>query len=142
MGGFINLLRGIYILVPRNMTKAAGFYNTLLESDEPAFMIECLNGYRLKEKMPSNIGEFKTPIGVVETVKEGNDITLVSYGSTLRIVEEAAKELQKLVLMLKLLMYRSLLPFDLNHDIVKSVKKPIAYWLLMKMFLEVLQLIF
>jgi len=87
------LIRGIHVLVPRNMTKAAGFYNTLLDSDEPALVVECLNGYRLKEKLPNNIGEFKTPIGIVETVREGDDITLVSYGSTLRLVEQAAKEL-------------------------------------------------
>jgi TPP-dependent pyruvate/acetoin dehydrogenase alpha subunit len=92
MGGILNLVRGIHVLVPRNMTKAAGFYNTLLESDEPALVVECLNGYRLKETLPNNIGEFRTPIGVVETVREGDDITLVSYGSTLRLVEQAAKE--------------------------------------------------
>ena len=88
MGGLVHLLRGMYILVPRDMTKAVGFYNTLLKTDEPALVIECLNGYRLKEKMPSNLTEIRTPIGVVETVKEGSDITLVSYGSTLRIVQE------------------------------------------------------
>src|SRR5690606_23649970 len=94
MGMIINAIRGIHVLVPRNMTKAAGFYNTLIESDEPALIVECLNGYRLKEKMPTNLGEFKTPIGVVETIKEGSDITLVSYGSTLRLVEQAANELE------------------------------------------------
>ncbi|MBT8256105.1 MAG: transketolase, partial [Bacteroidia bacterium] len=88
MGGLIHLLRGLYVLVPRDMTKAAGFYNTLLESDEPALIVECLNGYRLKEKMPNNLGLFRTPIGVVETVKEGPHITLVSYGITLRLVLE------------------------------------------------------
>ncbi|HAT67455.1 MAG TPA: transketolase, partial [Flavobacteriaceae bacterium] len=123
MGALINLLRGMYILVPRNMTKAAGFYNTLLESDEPALLIECLNGYRLKEKMPSNLGEFRTPIGVVETVKEGSDITLVSYGSTLRIVQEAAKELQQVGIDAEVIDIQSLLPLDLKHDIVKSVQK-------------------
>jgi pyruvate/2-oxoglutarate/acetoin dehydrogenase E1 component len=82
MGMIINAVRGIHVLVPRNMTKAAGFYNTLLETDEPALVVECLNGYRLKEKMPINLGEFKTPIGVVETIKTGSDITVVSYGST------------------------------------------------------------
>ncbi len=123
MGGLIHLLRGMYILVPRNMTKAAGFYNTLLETDEPALVIECLNGYRLKEKMPNNLGELKTPIGVVETVKEGTDITLVSYGSTLRIVEEAAKELQQAGIDAEVIDVQSLLPLDLNHDIVKSVAK-------------------
>ncbi|GFZ76337.1 transketolase [Aquaticitalea lipolytica] len=123
MGGIINLVRGIHVLVPRNMTKAAGFYNTLLESDEPAVIVECLNGYRLKEKMPNNLGELKTPLGVVETIKEGSDITLVSYGSTLRIVEQAAKELQEVGIDAEIIDVQSLLPFDLNHDIVKSVAK-------------------
>ncbi|WP_299228883.1 thiamine pyrophosphate-dependent enzyme [uncultured Psychroserpens sp.] len=123
LGGIINLIRGIHVLVPRNMTKAAGFYNTLLESDEPALIIECLNGYRLKEKMPNNIGQFKTPIGVVETVKEGSDITLVSYGSTLRIVEQTAKELLEVGIDAEVIDVQSLLPFDINHDIVKSVAK-------------------
>lgn len=123
MGGLVHLLRGMYVLVPRNMTKAAGFYNTLLESDEPALVIECLNGYRLKEKMPSNLGEFKTPIGVVETIKEGTDITLVSYGSTLRIVEEAAKELQQAGIDAEVIDVQTLLPLDINHDMVKSVAK-------------------
>ncbi len=123
MGGLIHLLRGIHILVPRNMTKAAGFYNTLLESDEPAVVIECLNGYRLKEKMPSNLSEMRTPVGVVETVKEGIDITLVSYGSTLRLVEQAAKELLTTGINAEVIDVQSLVPFDLNHDIVKSVAK-------------------
>lgn len=123
MGGLIHLLRGMYILVPRNMTKAAGFYNTLLETDEPALVIECLNGYRLKEKMPYNLGEFRTPIGVVETIKEGSDITLVSYGSTLRIVEEAAKELQQAGIDAEVIDVQTLLPLDINHDMVKSVAK-------------------
>ncbi|GER59408.1 alpha-ketoacid dehydrogenase subunit alpha/beta [Patiriisocius marinus] len=123
MGGLIHLLRGMYILVPRNMTKAAGFYNTLLDTDEPALVIECLNGYRLKEKLPTNLGEFKTPIGVVETVKEGNDITLVSYGSTLRIVEEAARELLQVGIDAEVIDVQSLLPLDLNKDMVESVKK-------------------
>ncbi|MEY8847688.1 thiamine pyrophosphate-dependent enzyme [Psychroserpens sp. XS_ASV72] len=123
LGGIIHLVRGIHVLVPRNMTKAAGFYNTLLESDEPALIVECLNGYRLKEKMPNNLGKFKTPIGVVETVKEGTDITLVSYGSTLRIVEQTAKELLEVGIDAEVIDVQSLLPFDLNHDIVKSVAK-------------------
>ncbi len=123
MGGVINLVRGIHVLVPRNMTKAAGFYNTLLESDEPALIVECLNGYRLKEKMPNNIGEFRTPLGVVETVKEGSDITLVSYGSTLNIVNQAAKELIEVGINAEVIDIQSLLPFDLNHDIVKSIAK-------------------
>jgi pyruvate/2-oxoglutarate/acetoin dehydrogenase E1 component/TPP-dependent pyruvate/acetoin dehydrogenase alpha subunit len=123
MGGILNLIRGIHVLVPRNMTKAAGFYNTLLEADEPALVVECLNGYRLKEKMPNNIGKFKTPIGVVETIKEGRDITVVSYGSTLRLVQQAAKELQEVGIDVEIIDAQSLLPFDINHDIVKSVAK-------------------
>jgi len=123
MGGLVHLLRGMYVLVPRNMTKAAGFYNTLLETDEPALIIECLNGYRLKEKLPTNLGEFRTPIGVVETVKEGTDITLVSYGSTLRIVEEAAKELQQVGIDAEVVDIQSLLPLDIKQELVESVKK-------------------
>lgn len=123
MGMIINALRGINVLVPRNMTKAAGFYNTLMECDEPALVVECLNGYRLKEKMPVNLGEFKTPLGVVETIKEGTDITLVSYGSTLRLVEQAAKELLEVGIDAEVIDVQSLLPFDLNHDLVKSVAK-------------------
>ena len=123
MGMIINAIRGIHVLVPRNMTKAAGFYNTLLEKDEPALVIECLNGYRLKEKMPTNLGEFKTAIGVVETIKEGDDITLVSYGSTLRLVEQAAKELENFGINAEIIDVQSLLPFDINHDIVKSIAK-------------------
>ncbi|WP_330441742.1 alpha-ketoacid dehydrogenase subunit alpha/beta [Flavobacterium sp. C4GT6] len=123
MGMIINAIRGIHVLVPRNMTKAAGFYNTLLETDEPALVVECLNGYRLKEKKPTNLGEFKTPIGVVETIKEGEDITLVSYGSTLRLVEQAAKELLEVGIDAEIIDVQSLLPFDINHDIVKSVAK-------------------
>lgn len=122
MGMVINAIRGIHVLVPRNMTKAAGFYNTLLEADEPALIVECLNGYRLKEKMPTNLGAFKTPIGVVETIKKGSDITIVSYGSTLRLVEQAAKELLETGIDCEIIDIQSLLPFDLNHDIVKSVK--------------------
>ncbi|MCB6024499.1 transketolase [Flavobacterium psychrophilum] len=123
MGMIINAIRGIHVLVPRNMTKAAGFYNTLLETDEPALVVECLNGYRLKEKMPTNLGEFKTPIGIVETIKSGNDITLVSYGSTLRLVEQAAKELLEIGIDAEIIDIQSLLPFDINHDIVKSLTK-------------------
>jgi len=105
------------------MTKAAGFYNTLLQGDEPALVIECLNGYRLKEKLPNNIGEFQTPIGVVETTKEGSDITLVSYGSTHRIVEQAAKELHLVDIDAEVIDVQSLLPFDINQDIAKSLAK-------------------
>ena len=123
MAGIISNVRGIHVLVPRNMTKAAGFYNTLLEGDEPALVIECLNGYRLKEELPLNLGEYKTPIGVVETIKEGADLTVVSYGSTLRIVEEVAKELQQVSIDIEIIDAQSLLPFDVNHDCVKSLAK-------------------
>lgn len=123
MGGIIHLVRGIHVLVPRNMTKAAGFYNTLLASDEPGLIVECLNGYRLKEKMPNNLGELKTPLGVIETIREGEDITLVSYGSTLRLIEEAAKDLMEVGISVEIIDVQSLLPFDINHEIVKSVAK-------------------
>ena len=123
MGGLLHLLRGIYILVPRNMTKAAGFYNTLLQGDQPALVVECLNGYRLKEKLPTNLGKFKTPIGVVETIREGKDITVVSYGSTLRIVEQAVSELEKFDISVEIIDAQSLLPFDINKDVVKSIQK-------------------
>jgi pyruvate/2-oxoglutarate/acetoin dehydrogenase E1 component len=105
------------------MTKAAGFYNTLMQCDEPALVIECLNGYRIKEKMPLNFGEFKTPIGVVETIKSGTDITLVSYGSTLRLVERATKELLEIGIDCEIIDIQSILPFDINKDIVKSIAK-------------------
>ncbi|MCB4797937.1 alpha-ketoacid dehydrogenase subunit alpha/beta [Neotamlana laminarinivorans] len=123
MGGILHLTRGVNVLVPRNMAKAAGFYNTLLQGNDPAIVIECLNGYRLKEKMPNNLGTLKTPIGVVETIKEGADITVVSYGSTLRIVEQVSKELIAVGIDIEIIDVQSLLPFDLNHDIVKSVEK-------------------
>ena len=123
MGMIINAIRGMHVLVPRNMTKAAGFYNSLLACDEPALVVECLNSYRLKEKMPTNLGTFKTPIGQVETIKSGSDITLVSYGSTLRLIEQAAKELQEIGIDCEIIDVQSLLPFDLNHDIVKSLEK-------------------
>jgi pyruvate/2-oxoglutarate/acetoin dehydrogenase E1 component/TPP-dependent pyruvate/acetoin dehydrogenase alpha subunit len=123
MGMIINAVRGIHVLVPRNMTVAAGFYTTLLESDEPALVIECLNGYRLKEKMPTNLGEFKTKIGKIEVIKSGKDITLVSYGSTLRLVEQAAKELLEVGIDVEIIDIQSLLPFDIAGEIVKSVAK-------------------
>lgn len=123
MGMIINAVRGMHVLVPRNMTKAAGFYNSLLACDEPALVVECLNGYRLKEKMPTNLGAFKTPIGQVETIKTGSDITLVSYGSTLRLIEQAANELQEIGIDCEIIDVQSLLPFDLAHDCVKSVQK-------------------
>ncbi len=123
MGMIINSLRGINVLVPRDMTKAAGFYNTMLKSDEPALIIECLNGYRLKETMPTNLGEFTTPVGKVEVIREGSDITIVSYGSILRPAMEAAAELEKVGISIEIIDVQSLLPFDLDHDIVESLKK-------------------
>lgn len=123
MGSLINLLRGVYILVPRNMTKAAGFYNALLKSDEPAIVIENLNGYRLKEQVPQNLGEFTTPIGAVEVIKEGSDITLVSYGSTLRLVEEASADLSQIGIDAEIIDAQSLLPFDLEQEVLLSVQK-------------------
>lgn len=123
MGGILNLVRGMYVLVPRDLTKAAGFYNTLLQCDEPAIVVESLNGYRLKEKMPTNLGEFTTPIGEVEITKEGSDVTLVTYGSTWRIVTEAAKELAQLGIDAEVIDIQSLLPFDIKQDIVKSLQK-------------------
>ena len=123
MGGILNLIRGIFVLVPRNMTKAAGFYNTLIEADQPALVVECLNGYRLKEKKPNNIGSFKTAIGVVDIVKLGADITIVSYGSTLRLVEQAARELLEVGINAEVIDVQSLIPFDINNDIAKSLNK-------------------
>ena len=123
MGMIINSLRGINILVPRNMTKAAGFYNAMLRSDEPALIIECLNGYRLKEELPTNLGEFTTPLGKIETLKEGTDLTVVSYGSTLQIITEASNDLKELGIDIEIIDIQSLIPFDLNNEIVESVKK-------------------
>lgn len=123
MGGIINLIRGVYLLVPRNMTKAAGFYNTLLSGDQPAIVIECLNGYRTKEKLPTNLGEFNTPIGKTETIMFGYDITVVSYGSTLNLVEKACNELKQHGITCELIDCQSLIPFDLAHDIKKSIQK-------------------
>jgi len=123
MGAMIHLLRGINLLVPRNMTQAAGFYNTLLEGDEPAIVVESLNGYRLKENKPTNLGEFKLEIGKIEILKEGTDITLVSYGSTLRLVQEAAIELLKFGIDAEVIDVQSLLPFDTKMEIKKSIAK-------------------
>ncbi|MDO7619634.1 MAG: thiamine pyrophosphate-dependent enzyme, partial [Flavobacteriaceae bacterium] len=123
MGGLIHFLRGMYILTPRNMTVAAGFYNTLMKSDEPALVIESLNGYRLKEPIPNNLSEICTPIGVVDVLKEGKDITVLSYGSTLRIVEQVVGSLQNYDIDVELIDAQSLLPFDLNHKMLESVKK-------------------
>ena len=123
MGGILHLLRGINIAVPRNMTQAAGFYNTLLQADEPALVIESLNGYRLKEDLPSNLGEFCLPLGEIEVLKEGTDITLVSYGSTLRLVEEAARELALQGISAEVIDIQTLIPFDQSQQLKESIAK-------------------
>ena len=123
MAGIINLSKGILVLVPRNLTKAAGFYNTMLQSDEPAVIVECLNGYRLKEKQPENLGEFTVPVGKIEVTKEGSDVTIVTYGSTWRLVMDAAEELEKVGISAEVIDVQSLIPFDLRHEIAESVKK-------------------
>lgn len=123
MSGILNLVKGIMVLVPRNLTQAAGFYNTMLKSDDTALIIEPLNGYRLKEKQPDNIGEFTLPVGKIEITKAGKDITLVTYGSTWKIVMEAANELEKLGINTEIIDIQSLIPFDITAEILESVKK-------------------
>jgi len=123
MAVVINALRGMYVCVPRNMVQAAGMYNTLLESNDPGLIVECLNGYRLKEKLPSNLLEFKIALGIPEIIRPGEDITLVSYGSTLRIVDEAAGILQSSGISCEVIDVQTLLPFDIHHAIVQSLKK-------------------
>jgi len=123
MGMIINSLRGIYVCVPRNMTQAVGMYNTLLQSNDPGLMIECLNGYRLKEKLPTNLLEYTVALGVPVVLKEGSDITLVSYGSTLRVIQDAMEKLDKQGISCELIDVQTLLPFDINHSIVESLKK-------------------
>jgi pyruvate/2-oxoglutarate/acetoin dehydrogenase E1 component len=123
MGMIVNALRGIYVCVPRNMTKAAGFYNTLLASDEPALVIEPLNGYRSKERMPINLGEFREPLGIPEIVKVGSDLTMVSYGSTFNICQVAAQTLEEMGISVELIDVQTLLPFDIDHMICESLKK-------------------
>jgi pyruvate/2-oxoglutarate/acetoin dehydrogenase E1 component len=123
IGMILNSLRGVHVCVPRNMTQAAGMYNTLLRGDEPALVIECLNGYRLKEKLPANIGEFTVPLGKAEVVKSGTDMTIVSYGSTLRIVQEAAEELGKLGISVEIVDPQTLLPFDTDGVCAASLEK-------------------
>jgi 2-oxoisovalerate dehydrogenase E1 component len=119
----INSIRGVYVCVPRNMTQAAGFYNTLLEGQDPALVIEPLNGYRLKETRPDNIGEYKVPLGIPEILNEGNDITLVTYGSCVRIAQDAIKQLKEVGISVELIDVQTLLPFDINEIIVKSIRK-------------------
>lgn len=123
MGMIVNSLRGMHVCVPRNMVQAAGFYNTLLQGNDPAIVIECLNGYRLKEKMPSNLLEFQVPLGVPEVLREGTDITIVSYGSMLRIIAEAATVLEEHGISCEIVDVQTLLPFDTGHKILDSLKK-------------------
>ena len=123
MGGLINLLQGIYILTPRNMTQAAGFYNMLMKIRQPAIVVESLNGYRIKEKMPENLGDFTVPIGKIETILNGKDITVVSYGSTLRIVKDAAKRLLQDGISIEIIDLQCLIPFDLKNEIKESLRR-------------------
>ncbi len=123
LGGMINFLRGILILTPRNMTKAAGFYNSLVKLDQPAIVIEPLNGYRTKEKIPSNLGKLETPIGEVDIIKKGKDLTIISYGSTLNIVEKVGQKLLDYDIDCEIIDLQSLIPFDISHRIKKSVEK-------------------
>lgn len=123
MGVIINALRGMYVCVPRNMTQAAGMYNTLLRGNDPGLVIECLNGYRLKEKLPSNLQDFAVPLGVPEIIKEGNDVTIVSYGSTIRVIQEAVERLETKGISCEIVDVQTLLPFDLHHIILGSLKK-------------------
>ena len=123
MGLLLSSLRGICVLVPRDMTRAVGFYNTMLKSDDPCVVVECLNGYRLKEQMPENIGEFTVPVGVPEILQAGSDLTLVTFGSCVRIAQDAIKQLEECGISVELIDVQSLLPFDVHHSIVESVKK-------------------
>ena len=123
MGMIINSIRGIHVCVPRNMVQAVGMYNTLLAGNDPGLIIECLNGYRLKEKLPSNLLDFRVPLGVVDVVREGTDITIVSYGSVIRIIEDAANTLDTMHVSVEIVDVQTLLPFDLEHRILESLKK-------------------
>ncbi len=123
MAGIIHLVRGMHVLVPRNMTQAAGFYNTLLQADEPAVVVEVLNGYRLKERLPDNIGEFTVPLGVPEVLRPGQDVTLVTYGALCRIALEAAERLAGVGIEVEVIDVQSLLPFDRRGLILESLKK-------------------
>ncbi|MEJ7827594.1 MAG: thiamine pyrophosphate-dependent enzyme [Segetibacter sp.] len=123
MGMILNSLRGIHVCVPRNMVQAAGMYNTLLKGNDPAIMVECLNGYRLKEKLPANLLEFSVPLGVPEIIRQGDDVTIVSYGSTLRVIQEAVSILEKIEISCEIIDVQTLLPFDINYSIVKSLEK-------------------
>jgi pyruvate/2-oxoglutarate/acetoin dehydrogenase E1 component len=123
LGMMVNALRGMFICVPRNMVQAVGMYNTLLSANDPAIVVECLNGYRLKEKMPANLLEYTVPLGQSEVIREGDDLTIVSYGSTLRIIEDAAQRLEAEGVRCEIIDVQTLLPFDLNQGILASLKK-------------------
>jgi pyruvate/2-oxoglutarate/acetoin dehydrogenase E1 component len=123
MAGIIHLVRGVHVLVPRDMTRAAGFYNTLLKSDEPAIVVEVLNGYRVKEKLPENIGEMTVPLGVPEIIREGRDITVVTYGACCRVVLDAAEKLSKVGIEVEVVDVQSLLPFDIHGKIAEWLRK-------------------
>jgi pyruvate/2-oxoglutarate/acetoin dehydrogenase E1 component len=123
MAGIIHLARGMHVLVPRNMVQAAGFYNTLIQADEPALVIEVLSGYRLKEILPDNIGEFTVPLGVPEVLRQGDDVTIVTYGAMCRLALEAAEQLEKVDIKVEIVDVQSLLPFDVNGRILQSLQK-------------------
>jgi len=123
LGLLLSSLRGICVLVPRDMTRAVGFYNTMLQADDPCVVVECLNGYRLKERLPENINEFTVPVGVPEILNEGTDISLVTYGSCVRVAQEAMLQLNEMGISVELIDVQSLLLFDIHHQIVESVKK-------------------
>ncbi len=123
MGVILHALRGFVICVPRNMVQAAGMYNTLLQANDPALVVECLNGYRLKEKLPANLLEYTVPVGVPEVIREGSDVTIVSYGSVLRIIQDAANALEKLGISCEVIDVQTLLPFDIHHTILESLRK-------------------
>jgi pyruvate/2-oxoglutarate/acetoin dehydrogenase E1 component len=123
MGMAVNALRGMHICVPRNMVQTVGMYNILLKGNDPALMVECLNGYRLKEKLPSNLLDFTVPLGIPEVLRQGHDVTIVSYGSTLRIIQEACAILEKFGVSCEIIDVKTLLPFDINGSIVESLKK-------------------
>lgn len=119
----INAVRGMYVLVPRNMTQASGMYNTMLKSDDAAIIIECLSGYRLKEKLPNNIGTFTVPLGIPETIRKGTDITIVTYGTMCKIIMEACDQLEDFGISCEVIDVQTILPFDIHHSIVESVKR-------------------
>jgi len=123
MGAMLHSLRGVYLLTPRNMVQAAGMYRTMLQSDDPAIIVECLNGYRIKETLPDNIGEYTVPLGVPELITDGADVTVVTYGACVRVAEEALELLEIKGITIDLIDVQTLMPFDLEHSILESIKK-------------------